>query len=169
MSLAEKECVMFCWLSTILVPRDLVYYRYISVLFSNYLASIFNEPVLQGFATFHSPSATPHVLCFVLARILSVLYFVRSTVTESVLWSSSKLGNYTLSGVSSWLLNKFAAVPCDWNPLAPSEPETRCIAVVTAALLWRLRRFVVFCCNMTVSQVCPDLRLETAHLGVSIP
>jgi hypothetical protein len=137
--------------------------------FSNYLSSIFNEPVLQGFATFHSPNANPHVVCFVLVQILPVLYFVRSTVTESVLWSFSKLGNYTLSAVSRRLLNIFAAVPCDWNSLSLSEPETRCIAVVTAALLWRLQRFVVFYCNMAVSQVCPDLRLGTAHLGVSIP
>lgn len=116
-----------------------------------------------------APVPPPHVVCFVLAQILPVLYFVRSTVTESVLWSSSKLGNYTLSAVSRWLLNIFAAVPCDWNPLSLSEPETRCIAVVTAALLWRLQRFVVFYCNMAVSQVCPDLRLGTTHLGVLIP
>lgn len=64
-----------------------------------------------------------HVRCFGLSKILPVLYFVTSTVAEAVLWSSSKLGNYTLSVVSSWLLNIFAAGPCDWRPLALSEPE----------------------------------------------
>lgn len=44
------------------------------------------------------------VRCFGLAKILPVLYFVTSTVTETVLWSFSKLSNYTLSVVSSWLL-----------------------------------------------------------------